>query len=46
MQKVFYPEGLVYHPKTHFFEPRNTYYFQQLAALFSDLLELGVPDGI
>jgi hypothetical protein len=46
MQKVFYSDGLVYHPKTHFFEPRNTYYFQQLAALFSDLLELGVPGGI
>jgi hypothetical protein len=46
MQRVFYPDGLVYHFKTHFFEPRNTYYFQQLAVLFSDLLEVGVPDGI
>lgn len=46
MQNVFYPEGLVFHPKTHFFEPRNTDYFQQLACAFSDLSELGVPDGI
>ena len=46
MQRVFYPDGLVYHFKTHFFEPRNTYYFHQLAQCFSDLLEVGVPDGI
>lgn len=45
MQKVFYPEGLVYYPKTHFFEPQNTYYFHSSAALFNDLLEFGVPDG-
>jgi hypothetical protein len=43
---VFYPDGLVYSSKKGFFEPQNTYLFQQLEALFRDLLDVGVPDGI
>jgi hypothetical protein len=46
MEKVFYPDGLVYSSKKGFFEPQNEYLFQQLAALFRDLLDVGVPDGI
>lgn len=46
MQKAFYPEGLVYSSKRGFFEPQKTYLFQQLAALFNEMLQFGVPDGI
>jgi hypothetical protein len=34
MQKVFYPDGLAYSTKKHFFEPQNKYLMQQLANLF------------
>ena len=46
MQKVFYPEGLVYSPERGYFETPNRRLFQQLEALFADELNIGVPDGI
>jgi hypothetical protein len=45
MQKVFYPDGLAYSTKKHFFEPQNKYLMQQLANLFSELLDLASPTG-
>ena len=45
MQRVFYPEGLTYSTKRHFFQPQNTYLFQQLENLFRDLLDLASPTG-
>jgi hypothetical protein len=46
LQKLFYPDGLVYSTKNAFFEPQNEYLFQQLSQLFDRLLDIGVPDGI
>jgi hypothetical protein len=46
MQKVFYPEGLVYSAERGYFEPANRRLFLQLEALFADELNIGVPDGI
>jgi hypothetical protein len=46
MQKVFYPEGLVYSAERGYFETPNRRLFQQLEALFADELNIGVPDGI
>ena len=45
MQRVFCPEGLAYSAKRHFFEPQNTYLFQQLENSFRDLLDLASPTG-
>ena len=45
MQKVFYPEGLVYSLERGFFEPQNEYLFQQLANLFGEMLNLASPTG-
>ena len=45
IQKVFYPDGLVYSPKRGFFEPQNEYLFQQLANLFGEMLNLASPTG-
>lgn len=46
MQKVFYPEGLVYSAERGYFETANRRLFLQLEALFADELNIGVPDGI
>jgi site-specific DNA recombinase len=46
LQKVFYPDGLAYSLKNDFFEPQNKYLLQQFEALFRELLDVGVPDGI
>jgi hypothetical protein len=46
MQKVFYPQGLVYSAEKGYFEPANRLLFLQLEALFADELNIGVPDGI
>jgi hypothetical protein len=45
MQKVFYPDGLAYSPERFFFEPQNKYLMQQLANLFSEILDLASPTG-
>jgi len=46
MQKVFYPEGLVYSVERGYFETANRRLFLQLEALFADELLIGVPGGI
>jgi hypothetical protein len=45
MQKVFYPDGLVYSLERGYFEPQNEYLFQQLANLFGEMLNLASPTG-
>jgi hypothetical protein len=46
MQKVFYPEGLVYSAERGYFDTANRRLFLQLESLFADELNIGAPDGI
>jgi hypothetical protein len=46
LQRVVFPENLVYTMKTAFFASRNQSIMQDLEEIYRDWRTVGVPDGI
>src|SRR5579872_417004 len=46
LARAFFPDGLVFSPELHFFEPGNLELFEMLTRWISDPSNVGVPDGI